>query len=98
MAFGSLSGLLLMLLALFGLSVILVRRTGVGPAAAPLAALSLAALVLLAGGLLNLVPLAGLVLLLGGIWGMAAEGALARRAGRPDPDRAALDHPAAKVF
>lgn len=98
MAFGSLSGLLLMLLALFGLSVILVRRTGVGPAAAPLAALSLAALVLLAGGLLNLLPLAGLVLLLGGIWGMAAEGALARRAGRSDPDRAALDHPAAKVF
>lgn len=98
MAWGSLSGLLLMLLALFGLSVILVRRTGVGPAAAPLAALSVAALVLLAGGLLNLLPLAGLVLLLGGIWGMAAEGALARRSGRRDPTLAALDHPAAKVF
>ena len=98
MAWASLSGLLLMLLALFGLSAILVRRTGVGPAAAPLAALSLAALVLLAGGLLNALPLAGLVLLLGGIWGMTAEGVLARRAGRPDPARAALDHPAAKVF
>ena len=98
MAWASLSGLLLMLLALFGLSAILVRRTGVGPAAAPLAALSLAALVLLAGGLLNALPLAGLVLLLGGIWGMTAEGVLARRAGRPDPDQAALDHPAAKVF
>lgn len=98
MAWGSLSGLLLMLLSLFGLSVILVRRTGVGPAAAPLAALSVAALLLLAGGLLNILPLAGLVLLLGGIWGMAAEGALARRSSRPDPARAALDHPAAKVF
>ncbi len=98
MAWGSLSGLLLMLLSLFGLSVILVRRTGVGPAAVPLAALSVAALLLLAGGLLNILPLAGLVLLLGGIWGMAAEGALARRSGRPDPARAALDHPAAKVF
>lgn len=98
MAWGSLSGLLLMLLSLFGLSVILVRRTGVGPAAAPLAALSVAALLLLAGGLLNILPLAGLVLLLGGIWGMAAEGALARRSARPDPARAALDHPAAKVF
>lgn len=98
MAWGSLSGLLLMLLSLFGLSVILVRRTGVGPAAAPLAALSVAALVLLAGGLLNILPLAGLVLLLGGIWGMAAEGVLARRSARPDPARAALDHPAAKVF
>lgn len=98
MAWSSLSGLLLMLLALFGLSVILVRRTGVGSAAAPLAALALAELVLLAGGLLNLLPLAGLVLLLGGIWGMAVEGVLARRAGRPDPDQAALDHPAAKVF
>lgn len=98
MAWGSLSGLLLMLLSLFGLSVILVRRTGVGPAAAPLAALSVAALLLLAGGLLNVLPLAGLVLLLGGIWGMAAEGALARRSARPDPARAALDHPAAKVF
>lgn len=98
MAWGSLSGLLLMLLSLFGLSVILVRRTGVGPAAAPLAALSVAALLLLAGGLLNTLPLAGLVLLLGGIWGMAAEGVLARRSARPDPARAALDHPAAKVF
>ena len=98
MAWGSLSGLLLMLLSLFGLSVILVRRTGVGPAAAPLAALSVAALLLLAGGLLNILPLAGLVLLLGGIWGMAAEGVLARRSARPDPARAALDHPAAKVF
>ena len=98
MAWASLSGLLLMLLALFGLSVILVRRTGVGPAAAPLAALALAELVLLAGGLLQILPLAGLVLLLGGIWGMTAEGVLARRAGRPDPDQAALDHPAAKVF
>lgn len=98
MAWGSLSGLLLMLLSLFGLSVILVRRTGVGPAAAPLAALSVAALLLLAGGLLNVLPLAGLVLLLGGIWGMSAERALAHRSGRPDPDQAALDHPAAKVF
>lgn len=98
MAWGSLSGLLLMLLSLFGLSVILVCRTGVGPAAAPLAALSVAALVLLAGGLLNILPLAGLVLLLGSIWGMAAEGVLARRSARPDPARAALDHPAAKVF
>ena len=98
MAWGSLSGLLLMLLSLFGLSVILVRRTGVGPAAAPLASLSVAALLLLAGGLLNILPLAGLVLLLGGIWGMAAEGVLARRSARPDPARAALDHPAAKVF
>ena len=98
MAWGSLSGLLLMLLSLFGLSVILVRRTGVGPAAVPLAALSVAALLLLAGGLLNILPLAGLVLLLGGIWGMAAEGVLARRSARPDPARAALDHPAAKVF
>lgn len=98
MAWSSLSGLLLMLLALFGLSVILVRRTGVGSAAAPLAALALAELVLLAGGLLNLLPLAGLVLLLGGIWGMAVEGVLARRAGRTDPMSAALAHPAARVF
>ena len=98
MAWASLSGLLLTLLALFGLSTILVHRTGVGPAAAPLAALALAELVLLAGGLLRVLPLAGLVLLLGGVWGLGAEGLLARRAGRPDPALAALAHPAARVF
>lgn len=98
MAWSALSGLLLMLLALFGLSAVLVRRTGVGPAAAPFGALSLVALVLLAGGLLRVLPLAGLVLLLGGVWGLFAEGVLARRSGRPDPLMAALAHPAARVF
>lgn len=98
MAWASLSGLLLMLLALLGLSTLLVRHTGVGPAAAPLGALSLVALVLLAGGLLNLLPLAGLILLLGGVGGLFAEGVLARRSGRPDPVMAALAHPAARVF
>ena len=98
MAWASLSGLLLMLLALFGLSTLLVRRTGMGPAAAPLEALSLVALVLLAGGLLGVLPLAALVLLLGGVGGLFAEGALARRARRPDPVREALSHPAARVF
>lgn len=98
MAWASLSGLLLMLLALFGLSTLLVRRTGMGPAAAPLGALSLVALVLLAGGLLGVLPLAALVLLLGGVGGLFAEGTLARRARRPDPVREALSHPAARVF
>lgn len=98
MAWEALLGLLLMLISLFGLSAILVRRTGVSSAAAPLGALSAAALVLLAGGLLNLLPLAALVLLLGGVWGLAAETLLAHRSGRPDPGQAALAHPAAKVF
>lgn len=51
MAWGELFGLLVMLAALFGMSAVLTRRAGVGSAAAPLAALALAELVLLASGL-----------------------------------------------
>lgn len=98
MALKALLGLLLMLIALFGLSAILVRRTGVSSAAAPLGALSVAALVLLAGGLLNALAPAAVLLLLAGVWGLAAETLLAHRSGRPDPAQAALAHPAAKVF
>ena len=62
MALGELFGLLVMLAALFGMSAVLTRRGGLSSAAAPLAALALTELVLLAAGLLGILRPAGFVL------------------------------------
>ena len=97
MAWGELLGLLVMLAALFGLSDLLARRAGVDAAAAPLAALALAELFLLAAGLLGVLRPAGLALAALGLLGGGVEAALARKKGEPALP-AALKAPAAKLF
>ena len=98
MAWGELFGLLVMLAALFGMSAVLARRAGVGSAAAPLAALALAELVLLASGLLGVLRPAGLALAALGLLGGGLEAALAKKKGQGCPFAAALESPAAKLF
>lgn len=98
MAWGELFGLLAMLAALYGISNLLARRAGVGSAAAPLAALALAELWLLAAGLLGVLRPAGLALAALGLAGGGFEAALAKKKGRPSPLAAALESPAAKLF
>lgn len=98
MAWGELFGLLVMLAALFGMSAVLARRAGVGSAAAPLAALALAELVLLASGLLGVLRPAGLALAALGFLGGGLEAALAKKKGAACPFAAALASPAAKLF
>ncbi|HJB68553.1 MAG TPA: hypothetical protein H9770_06895 [Candidatus Fournierella excrementigallinarum] len=98
MAWGELFGLLAMLAALFGMSAVLARRAGVGSAAAPLAALALAELVLLASGLLGVLRPAGLALAALGLLGGGLEAALAKKKGETCPLAAALESPAAKLF
>lgn len=98
MAWGELFGLLVMLAALFGMSAVLVRRAGVGSAAAPLAALALAELVLLASGLLGVLRPAALALAALGLLGGGLEAALAKKKGQGCPFAAALESPAAKLF
>ncbi len=98
MAWGELFGLLAMLAALFGMSAVLARRAGVGSAAAPLAALALAELVLLAAGLLGVLRPAGLGLAALGLLGGGLEAALAKKKGETCPLAAALESPAAKLF
>lgn len=98
MAWGELFGLLVMLAALFGMSAVLARRAGVGSAAAPLAALALAELVLLASGLLGVLRPAGLALAVLGLLGGGLEAALAKKKGQGCPFAAALESPAAKLF
>lgn len=85
MAWGELFGLLVMLAALFGMSAVLARRAGVGSAAAPLAALALAELVLLASGLLGVLRPAGLALAALGLLGGGLEAALAKKKGKAAP-------------
>lgn len=98
MAWGELFGLLVMLAALFGMSAVLTRRAGVGSAAAPLAALALAELVLLASGLLGVLRPAGFALAVLGLLGGGLEAALAKKKGAACPFAAALESPAAKLF
>ena len=98
MAWGELFGLLAMLAALYGISNLLARRFGVGSTAAPLAALALAELVLLAAGLLGVLRPAGLALAALGILGGGLEAALAKKKGQGRPLAAALASPAAKLF
>lgn len=98
MAWGELFGLLVMLAALFGMSAVLTRRAGVGSAAAPLAALALAELVLLASGLLGVLRPAGLALAALGLLGGGLEAVLAKKKGQGCPFAAALESPAAKLF
>lgn len=98
MAWGELFGLLVMLAALFGMSAVLTRRAGVGSAAAPLAALALAELVLLASGLLGVLRPAGFALAALGLLGGGLEAALAKKKGAACPFAAALESPAAKLF
>lgn len=98
MAWLSLLLLLGMLLALFGLCVVLVRRTRLDAALAPLAALALLLLLLLAAGMADVLRPAALALAALGLAGGAAETVLARRNGRPCPVRAALAAPGAKIF
>ena len=98
MAWGELFGLLVMLAALFGMSTVLTRRAGVGSAAAPLAALALAELVLLASGLLGVLRPAGLALAALGLLGGGLEAVLAKKKGQGCPFAAALESPAAKLF
>lgn len=98
MAWGELFGLLAMLAALFGMSAVLTRRAGLNSAAAPLAALALTELVLLAAGLLGVLRPAGLALAALGLLGGVAEAVLAKKKGEPCPLAAALANPAAKLF
>lgn len=98
MAWGELIGLLVMLAALFGGSALLTRRGGLSAAAAPLAALALAELWLLAVGMLGALRPAGLALAALGILGGGLEAALARKKGQRCPLAGALADPAAKLF
>ena len=98
MAWGELFGLLAMLAALFGMSAVLTRRSELNSAAAPLAALALTELVLLAAGLLGVLRPAGFVLAALGLLGGVAEAVLAKKKGETCPLAAALANPAAKLF
>lgn len=98
MALGELFGLLVMLAALFGMSAVLTRRGGLNSAAAPLAALALTELVLLAAGLLGVLRPAGFVLAALGLLGGVAEIVLAKKKRDICPLAAALENPAAKLF
>uniref|UniRef100_UPI003AB5E1C0 hypothetical protein n=1 Tax=Candidatus Allofournierella merdipullorum TaxID=2838595 RepID=UPI003AB5E1C0 len=98
MALGELFGLLVMLAALFGMSAVLTRRVGLNGAAAPLAALALTELVLLAAGLLGVLRPAGFVLAALGLLAGGAEAVLAKKKGETCPLAAALANPAAKLF
>lgn len=98
MAWGELFGLLVMLAALFGMSAALTRRAGLSSSAAPLAALALAELVLLAAGMLGILRPAGLALAALGLLAGGLEAALAKKKGQGCPLAAALESPAAKLF
>lgn len=98
MAWVALLGLPAMLAALFGLCVVLVRRAGLCPASAPLAALSLAGLVLFLGGLAGVLRPAALALLVLGLAGGGAEALVSRRRRGANALLAALGHPAAAAF
>lgn len=98
MALGELIGLLVMLAALFGMSAVLTRHGGLNSAAAPLAALALTELVLLAAGLLGVLHPADLILAALGLLGGVAEVVLAKKKGETCPLTAALTNPAAKLF